>query len=570
MTFYGSSYTARGEATVWKRTSALAAGLLVVAGIAFAEVSLDAARLDLEMRMQQRVEEALGKILPSGQFVVVIRIEPMPAPVQKEKAAPGEAYFLPGVPVRHNIDGSGEQIQNLVDTLKPDSTMFQRFIKRITVTLVVDKDLPDDTVSKVRDLTRQMLSLDAARGDTLDVQRTTFNKPADQSMAPTSIQKVQRELKSYWIIISLALILFCIMVFILFVFGPLRDFLNKFVAVLPTLKAEDRGASMGRPSFDPAAFPYMQPTYALPNAAGNANSSFSGSLQVENPNKTTLPFGFIREDHLANLAILLSRETPEKAAVVLGYLPPDWISRVLSRLEPSLQSEVAANLATTRQLLPEQVEDIEQDLKRRLDYLVGGPDRIIAVYESLEPEAQRRMLDSLRESRPELAEELRSRTMMFEDLEKLEPAALKALLRELDLQTLVVALRGAAESLRNRVLEHMSQGKAQIVREELELSDGNGGRPTVEAQRKIVLIAKRLEREGQINIPQIEGSVPTARYGSLRSSLKLPTGLEVETEGSAPETNVEDTGTEDFRARMRRIMSREESAPGQDATGTEE
>jgi flagellar motor switch protein FliG len=80
-------------------------------------------------------------------------------------------------------------------------------------------------------------------------------------------------------------------------------------------------------------------------------------LQVENPNKITLPFSFIREDNLGNLSILLSRETPEKAAVVLGYLPPEWISRVLMRIDPGLQNEIASHLATTRQLLPEQAVD---------------------------------------------------------------------------------------------------------------------------------------------------------------------------------------------------------------------
>jgi hypothetical protein len=547
---------------VWKRVNALLfLCLTLAAGALFADGSLDTERLNLEMRMQQRVEEALGKILPSGQFVVVIRIDPVAPP--KQEGREGDAFFLPGVPVRRSVDGTGEKIQNLVDTLKPDAAMFQRFIRRIMVTLVIDKDLPDDTVAKVRDLTRQMMGLDAGRGDSLDIQRTAFNKPAGESMTPNGIQRVQRELKSYWILIALALIIFCIGVFFLFMFGPLRDFLNKFVAVLPTLKPEEQSRMSRQPAFDPSMFPFMPQPFQLPNNGG-PNSNFSGSLQVENPNKTTLPFGFIREDHLANLAILLSRETPEKAAVVLGYLPPEWISRVLGRLDQSMQSEVAANLATTRQLLPEQVEDIEQDLRRRLDYLVGGPERIIAVYESLEPEAQRRMLDNLKETRPDLAEDLRARTMLFEDLEKLEPGALKSLLREVDLQTLVLALRGVADTLKEKVLEHMTQGKAQIVREELDLTDGPAGKATAEAQRKIVLVAKRLEREGQIIIPQVD-SLPTARYGgSLRSSLKLPAGLE-EGDGEAVIPEVAEGGTEDFRARMKRIISQDT-----DATGTGE
>ncbi len=534
--------------------------VVLLGGFANAELSLDSERLDLEMRMQKRVEEALGKILPEGQFVVVIRVEPLAI---KESTSKNEkddnGFYLPGVPVKKSFDSTGEQMQNLVDTLKPESKIFQRFIKRIQVTLVLDQATADDVVSKVRELTRQMLSLDSERGDTLDIQKTAFSKPTEVQLSPTGILKLQKDLKNYWLLILLVLVIFCIIVFFLFMFGPLRGFLNNFVQILPTLKSQEAARVRMEMPFIP---PYMNP-YGLPGpngptvAAGNA--AFSGSLQVENPNKTILPFGFIREDHLGNLAILLAREVPEKAAVVLGYLPPDWISRVLARLDQTMQSDIAAHLATTRQLLPEQVEDIEQDLKRRLDYLVGGPDRIFAIYESLEPEGQKRMLDSLKESRPEIVEELRQRTLLFEDLERLDSPALKSVLREVDLQTIVTSLKGVTESFKTRILEHMSEGKAEIVRQELDLSDANAvGKATMEAQRKVVLLAKRLEREGHIHIPHVTEGAPPTRFGpSLRSTLKLPPGLKIDdtlpvepisSETPAPKDNIQD--------RIRKFISR--------------
>ncbi len=534
----------------------------------FAELSLDSERLDLEMRMQKRVEEALGKILPAGQFVVVIRVEPLAKSNETTESGGGEGddnvgFYLPGVPVKKSFDSTGNQMQNLVDTLKPESKIFQKFIRRIQVTLVVDQDAPDDVVSKIRDLTRQMLSLDAARGDTLDIQRTVFAKQVEVQTTPTGILKVQKELKSYWLLVSLTLILFCIGVFFLFMFGPLRGFLNNFVQILPTLKPQEqarRGMEM------PMMAGYMSP-YGLPPAPAPANpaAAFSGSLQVENPNKTTLPFGFIREDHLGNLAILLSRESPENAAVVLGYLPPEWISRVLARMDGPMQSDVAAHLATTRQLLPEQVEDIEQDLKRRLDYLVGGPDRIFAVYESLDPEAQRRMLESLKDSRPEIVEELRQRTLLFEDLERLDDAALKAVLREVDLQTIVLSLRGVTPNLKKHILDHMSEGKAEIVRQELELNEGaTAGKAAMDAQRKVILIAKRLEREGQINFPHIADAPPSFRYGpSLRSTLKLPPGMQIEeaisSESAAP-AETKPAKEEDIADKIKKFMTRRNDA----------
>lgn len=529
-------------------------------GTAPANSSWDSERLNLEISMQRRVEEALGKILPQGQFVVVVRVEPWTQPIDGSGQPIEEEseYFLPGVPQKTNFDGTAGEVRKLVNTLKPDSPMFRRFIRRVSATLVLDQDINEDTVEKVRELTRQLLGLDPQRGDTLEIQRTGFQKPVLPVVDNSGISRLQQGLKSYWLIISLSLIVFCVTVFFLFVFGPLRGFLNRFVQVLPTLKPnESPEGRIGRFGGEMPMFPPMMGPYGyLPQPGGASPASFSGSLQVENPHKNTLPFGFIREDHLGNLAILLSRETPEKAAVVLGYLPPDWISRVLTKIEASMQSEIAAHLATTRQLLPEQVEDIEQDLKRRLDYLVGGPDRIFAIYESLDSEAQRRMLDNLKETRPELVEEIRHRTMAFEDLIRLEPTALKAVLREVDLQTLVMSLRGVDKEFRTKILEYVSAGKAEIIREELELSDAPGGKATFEAQRKLILIAKRMEREGQIIIPQVESGVPSTRFaGSLRDSLKLPPGMKIEPAAeSSPPT--EGKSKEDIENRIKRFMTR--------------
>jgi flagellar motor switch protein FliG len=424
---------------------------------------------------------------------------------------------------------------------------------------VLDQALSEDDVNRVREITRQMLGLDASRGDTLDIQRSAFRHP-NEDFVDSGIYRLQRGLRNYWLVISASLVLFCIAVFFLFMFGPLRGFLNHSVQVLATLKpnesAGNRGSDLQLLStmLGHAGVPMLGAGGGAQGPAGNA--SFSGSLQVENPTRKVLPFGFVREDSLSNLAILLSRETPERAAVVLGYLPPEWISRVLARLDQNFQTEVASSLATARQLSPEQVEDIEQDLKRRLDYLVGGPDRLIAIYESLEPDAQKRMLDSLRESRPDLADDLRSRTMLFEDVEKLEAPALKALLREIDMQTLVASLRGSSEAFRRRVLENVSEGKAEMIREELQIGEGTGGRVSQEAQRKILVLARRLQREGQIHVPQINDGAPQTRYPSLRSTLKLPPGIRAADRTAGAKDAEIIPGKSNLQDRIKKFMSK--------------
>lgn len=544
---------------------------LLIVSMSVAEVSWDGERLNLEVRMQQRVEEALSKIIPPGQFVVVVRVEPWPASIDNQGnnlQSSEDEFVLPGVPTKNRLDRNDAKVNALIDSLKTDKTYFHRFIRRISATLVIDKDLSNEVVTKSRDLTRQILGLDSARGDILDIQRSAFNKPMAEIPDNSGLTRVQKNIQKYSLLIVLSVAVFCIIVFLLFIFGPLRGFLNNFVSTLGTMKPLDPEARMSRQGDSQLLSQIMaaQAMGLLPGSGsiglpmGSSPASFSGSLQVENPNKRTTPFGFIREDHLGNLATLLSRETPERAAIVLGYLPPDWISRVLSKMDVGLQSEVTDQLATTRQLLPEQVEDIEQELKRRLDYLIGGPDRIIAVYESLDAESQRRMLETLKNTRPDIAEELRHRTMLFEDIDRLEPHHLKSLLREVDLQTLVLSLRGSSPEFRQRIMENMSEGKAQIIKEELELNDTKAGKATLEAQRKIALIARRLEREGQIQIPEIDPGLPAPRYGanSLLSSIKLPPGLKLESPSSlaSEETEIIDPKSTNFQERIKRFMGK--------------
>jgi hypothetical protein len=170
------------------------------------------------------------------------------------------------------------------------------------------------------------------------------------------------------------------------------------------------------------------------------------------------------------------------------------------------------------------------------------------------------MLESLKESRPEIAEELRHRTLLFDDLERLDVSALRTLLREVDLQTLILGLKGASESFRKKVLDNVTEGKAEIVMEELELNTALPGKASSDAQRKMVLIAKRLQREGQIVIPIVSESTASTRYGtgSLRSVLKLPPGLKIEeaetnfdVEKTSPNLKASD---DNFADRIKRFM----------------
>ncbi|OVE77106.1 hypothetical protein BVX98_03525, partial [bacterium F11] len=127
---------------------------------------------------------------------------------------------------------------------------------------------------------------------------------------------------------------------------------------------------------------------------------------------------------------------------------------------------------------------------------------------------------------------------------------------EVDLQTLVLSLRGQSESFRKKIMDHLSTGKAELVLEELEFSGGPVGKASSDAQRKITTLVRRLEKEGQIEIPRSEATVPLSRYGSsLKSSLKLPEGFNPD-EPQTPEVILPNEEGQDIEARIRAFMSR--------------
>src|SRR5262245_47319330 len=108
MMFSRNFSMAQKDPPVWKYAKAFLLLISILSGLVQpvpAELSLDSERLDLEMRMQSRVEEALGKILPPGQFVVVIRVEPLAkSEVNPNARGNDDSFYLPGVPVRQKFD----------------------------------------------------------------------------------------------------------------------------------------------------------------------------------------------------------------------------------------------------------------------------------------------------------------------------------------------------------------------------------------------------------------------------------------------------------------------------------
>ncbi|MCU0306372.1 MAG: flagellar motor switch protein FliG [Thermoleophilia bacterium] len=226
----------------------------------------------------------------------------------------------------------------------------------------------------------------------------------------------------------------------------------------------------------------------------------SGSIRVS-------PFEFLRRTDAAQIVNVVANEHPQTVALILAYLPPQLAAQVMSAFPPEQQSEVAMRLAVMDRTAPEVIREIERVLEKRLSSVLnqdftsaGGIKALVDVLNSVDRSTERRILESLDEQNPELAEEVRNLMFLFEDIVTLDDRSVQLVLREVDNRQLALALKRSDDDVKEKIFHNMSERAEANVREELEYMGPVRNRQIEEAQQAIVSIIRKLEEAGQIVI----------------------------------------------------------------------
>lgn len=224
----------------------------------------------------------------------------------------------------------------------------------------------------------------------------------------------------------------------------------------------------------------------------------TASLQVR-------PFDFARKTDPAQLLNFIQHEHPQTIALILAYLHAEQAGQILSALPPELQVEVARRLATLDRTSPEVLEEIEATLERRLSAFVmqdytaaGGIDVAVEVLNRVDRATEKTIMDALEEQDPELAEEIKKRMFVFEDIILLSDRDIQQIIREVDTAEWALALKTASEEVSERIFKNMSKRAAEMLKEEMEYLGPVRLRDVENAQQKIVSIIRRLEEAGEI------------------------------------------------------------------------
>ncbi|MGI5836432.1 MAG: flagellar motor switch protein FliG [Chloroflexota bacterium] len=219
------------------------------------------------------------------------------------------------------------------------------------------------------------------------------------------------------------------------------------------------------------------------------------------------PFDFVRMADPVQLVGFIQDERPQTIALVLSHLQPTLAASIIARLDRDLQAEVALRIATMERTTPEAIDQVEQTLKKRLssvlsqDYSsVGGVEFLVKVLTQVNRSTEKTIMQSLEETDPALAEEVRKQMFVFEDIIKLDDRSIQRVLREIDTKDLALALKGASEEVKNRIFKNMSTRAAQILREDMEVGGPVRLRTVEDAQQRIVTIIRRLDDAEEIVI----------------------------------------------------------------------
>jgi flagellar motor switch protein FliG len=224
------------------------------------------------------------------------------------------------------------------------------------------------------------------------------------------------------------------------------------------------------------------------------------SLQVR-------PFDFVRKTDPSQIINFIQGEHPQTKALILAYLKPHQASVVLSALPQDKQADVARRVATMDRTSPDVIKEVERILEKKLSSLVtedytaaGGVQSIVDILNSVDRGTEKFIMETLEIEDTDLAEEIKRRMFVFEDILTLDSRSIQRFLREVDNNQLAVALKGATDDVQKLIFANMSKRLSEMIREDLEFMGPVRLKDVEEAQQKIVNIIRKLEDAGEIVI----------------------------------------------------------------------
>ena len=243
----------------------------------------------------------------------------------------------------------------------------------------------------------------------------------------------------------------------------------------------------------------------LEKALGNQKAldiiqRLTATLQVK-------PFDFVRKTDPSQLLNFIQSEHPQTIALIIAYLAPEQAATILSALPPDRQADVARRIAMMDSTSPDVIRDVERLLERKLSSVVstdftsaGGVQSVVDILNRVDRTTEKTIMESMEIQDPEMAEEIKKRMFVFEDIVQLDDRAIQQILRDVDSKDLALALKGSNEEVGSKVQRNMSKRASDMLKEDMEYMGPVRLRDVEDAQQRIVNVIRKLEEAGEIVI----------------------------------------------------------------------
>ena len=218
-------------------------------------------------------------------------------------------------------------------------------------------------------------------------------------------------------------------------------------------------------------------------------------------------FAFLNKADVKSLFSALQNERPQTMALVLSYVDPDKAAGVIEQLEPHRQIKVVEAIATMESASPAAIKTIEAEMERKFSSIitqsnvkVGGIDYVAGIMNNLDRSSEKSIFDGLSAHNADLADEIRKRMFVFEDIITMDDRSVQRFVRDCDPRDLVLALKTANAEVSNKLFTNMSSRMAESIRDDLEVTTNVRMKDVEDAQQRIVSVIRDLEERNEIVI----------------------------------------------------------------------
>ena len=207
------------------------------------------------------------------------------------------------------------------------------------------------------------------------------------------------------------------------------------------------------------------------------------------------------------IAEMIRLEHPQIISIVLSYLEPDQAGQVLAEMPERIRHDIVMRVATLEGIQPRALQELDEIMEKQFSgqqrlksSTIGGLQSAASILNNMDTKNENAIIETVKELDEELAERIQELMFVFEDLKQMDDRSMQQLLRELDTNSLTMALKGSSEELQAKFMNNLSRRAGEMLQEDLEAMGPARLSDVEAAQKEILSTAKRLADEGTINL----------------------------------------------------------------------